>query len=552
MGFLTKLAAVFGKVKAAVMATTATKIVTATVAVAAVTGGTVGMVQADVFTSPEAAVEEALVAMSETEPPAYEEVFGLTALLAAMQESGVEAGVSLDLKDVDASELGLGDITLPSVGFDVKYRGDFANKAHDALVDLKVANTTILSANAYADDKQVQIAVPKLFEAVLGVNYGDSDFLTKLKESYLLEMAEIAPEDLDALVNGPLSGMDMTAILEATKELQEKMLSLQTASFEELEYEKAGKEEIEAYNDETVKCKVYTADIPKEYIEKQIDVMADEMLNYLHAFFDAVGLEEMGLDMSEYDEMFAELDTTLDTELDKFFAPMENIRMTYYIYKDRIVKLKITWTLGEATAEGENTDTAPTEDVTAEAESEAVAQEGLLEIIYPMEGCITDNFEYYMVLPIEGEETQEMHYVFSTTNTEEVYETGYTATLGEGQEVMLKFTYEKLGGDFDVLVSVTDEEVDLDIELTGAIGELEPGKSIGFELDTLKMVAGDVNEELEIGFSMYAKVLDGTIAPLSQETTDVLTMSENDWTNLVMEAVFSVYSMINEFGEMFN
>lgn len=545
MSFLAKLAAVFAKAKAAVMATTATKVITATVVVAAAAGGTVGIVQADVFTSPEAIVEEAVLAMNETEPGAYEEVFGFTELFQAMKEKGMEAAVKMNIEELDGSELGLGDVTIPNVGFDLRYRGDFANKLHDALVDLKLANTSIISANVYVDAKEVQVAVPKLFEAVLSVDYSDSEFLNKLKESYLIEMAGIAPEDIEAIAESPLADMDFAAIMAAATEFQNKIMAMQADSFEELDYKKAGKEDVTSMEGEEITCKVYTADIPKEYIEEKLDLVMAELMIYMRTVMDSFDFESMGIDTAEYEEMFTEMETEMDAAFDELFSNMENIKVTYYLYKKHIVKQQVTWTLGAGETESAEGEAA--EPAEGEADTTETAEVGMLEIIYPVEGSMYDNLEFTMILPIEGEETQKMHYVISTENTEEVYAIEYNATI-EDENVVMAFTYEKVGGDYVALMSAEG----VSIEIEGAIGELELGKSFGVELDSIRVTEGDFSEEVEIGLSVYVKVLDSVIEPLAEETKDVLTMTANDWNGLAMEIMMKIYSMVGEFEALFD
>ena len=73
MGLFGKLGVIFAKIKGAVLASTATKIATAAVAVTVLGGGAAGLVYADVFTSAEHAVEKATEKM-DTES-SYEEIF---------------------------------------------------------------------------------------------------------------------------------------------------------------------------------------------------------------------------------------------------------------------------------------------------------------------------------------------------------------------------------------------------------------------------------------------------------------------------------------------
>ena len=235
------------------MASTATKIATAAVVLAVVAGGTAGLAYADVFTSPQRAVEKAVAEMEEAGMPAYEEIFGLDALTEALEASGTEVGFSMKLEDIPGDELGFTGMTIPNVGVEAVSRVN-PEDVQDVSLEFKVADTTLLSGNAYVDKEKVQVAVPQLFSSIWELNYGKEDFLIQLKNSYLMELSGYSQEEMDAIF-APLEGENLGSYNEQMAENALELLAAAEKMQASILYEKGEKQEIN-HNNETLECKV--------------------------------------------------------------------------------------------------------------------------------------------------------------------------------------------------------------------------------------------------------------------------------------------------------
>ena len=86
------------------------------------------------------------------------------------------------------------------------------------------------------------------------------------------------------------------------------------------------------------------------------------------------------------------------------------------------------------------------------------------------------------------------------------------------------------------------------ISATGAVDQLEKGKSVHVNIDSLETSIMDDSVNVVPSGEYYYQPLEGEISPLEGETMDVLSATEEDWTNVGMEMLFGVMGLGSQMG----
>ena len=493
---------IFSKIKGAIMASTATKVATVAVAVVVLGGGAVGLAYAGVFTSAEDAMERAYQTMQEAEPPVYEEVFGWNALRTAMEEQGCETGTEIMLEELDASSLGLTGMKFPNVGATVVSRTDKDAKTSLDL-GLKMAGTTLLSGSIYADEAQIQATVPRLFSSVLTLNCGSEHFKEDVQNSYLVDLLGIDKEELEKVLEPVPEDFNVVRFLKEHGENIQKLLGVYVTLSQGTEYEKAGKQEI-IIADEPVKCKVYTAMVSDEAVAEAVEVVLPIVNEYMRGFYTGLSPEEAVL-LGTYE--------AFESVYIDYYKNIRELQATIYVYENRIAKQEITFTV-----EDEN---------------------GCLDIWYALSGNPYETMEFSLELPVPEREALAVTCDITTNMLEDVFSTALVMTV-DGVEMSMDMTYETLSGEFEVC----GETEPYSMTLIGVVDELEKGKKIGLELEQIVVKAEDESETLPLDITLYLKVLEESVMPLSGEQKDVLKMTEEDFTALGEEITGNIYEII--------
>lgn len=502
MGVFSKISGIFGKIKGAILASTATKAATAALAVVVIGGGAAGLAYAGVFTSAETAMERAHQAMQETEPPVYEEIFGWNALCAAMKEQGSEFGADVVLEELDASSFGLTGMKFPNVGVELVSRADKDAKMNLDL-GLKMAGTTLLSGKVYADEAQVQAAVPKLFSSVLTLNCGSKSFKEDVLNSYLVNMLGIDKAELEKNWESVPEDFNVVRFLTEYGEALRKLAEVYVTLSEGTEYEKAGKQEITAGN-ETLKCKVYTATVANEAVAGAMDVVLPMLKDFMKGIYVGQSVEDAVL--SGTYEAF-------EGKYLEYYKKIQDVQVSIYVYDDRIAKQEITFSV-----EDEN---------------------GSLDIWYAMTGNPYDNMEFVLNLPVPEREALVVEYAIVTTVMDDVFATVVSMTV-DGVELLMDAAYETLSGEFKFCAGAGAYS----LALNGVVDELEIGKKISVELEQAIVKDGEAAKNIPLDVALYLKVLEENVATLSGEQKDVLQMTEEDFNALGEEITGNVYEMI--------
>lgn len=515
----------FSKIKNAIMASTATKAAAAVVMVAVLGGTVAGLVYGGVFTGAEAAVITAAMNTFNGQTETGEEIFGLRELSAALQEQGAELGVEVTLPELPMEELGLSGMTLPNAGFQLTARVTPQDTVSTTL-DIKVANTTLLTGNAYLDRNQLQVSVPKLSGSVLALNYSDAAIEEQINASYAAKYLGLTKEQTEQIVDHLPKQTEPVS----TEEIQQKLMEIVVEAYRDnladkgiTKFEKAGKEELHD-NNLVQKCKVYTATMDARYFMEFIYEVTLRTKVYCKELCAAQGIEE-----SMAEEWFHPVDTAVHQLK---LGMQDTITWTFYACEDRLVRICGNWTIDWVDEVGSCT------------------RPGALELVLAPEGNPLENMRFYLDTPVHYDDSItsvpqsiELKYQVVTENTEDSYCVKYNAEYNE-EPLDFEFDYEKLAGDF--VLKVADHARSL--TLTGAIGELEKGRKIGLELDAYKYIEGDYTEEQELAVSLSVKTLDKEVTPLTGTQQDVLQMTEADFAALEKEISTNITWML--FGMM--
>ena len=86
------------------------------------------------------------------------------------------------------------------------------------------------------------------------------------------------------------------------------------------------------------------------------------------------------------------------------------------------------------------------------------------------------------------------------------------------------------------------------ISAEGAVDQLEKGKSVHVNIDSLETSIMDDSVNVVLSGEYYYQPLEGEISPLEGETMDVLSATEEDWTNVGMEMLFGVLGLGSQMG----
>ncbi len=513
MGFLTNVGAFFLKVKGAVMATTATKVATVVVAATVVTGGTVGAVKAEVFASPETIVENSIDVLVEPPASAAEEVFGLKELFETLTDKGMDLGFGVTLADIPLGDLGIGNVTLPDAGLYLNYRMDFDEKNGSGTVDFKVADTSLLSAQVYVSNKQLQVALPKLYKGNLLLNYDSEEFLQNVQNSALYDMLD---EETKAALAEAFASMEQSQkeSAEAGKELLKEhgfdFIAKLTALLDGIKAEKAGSGDV-TVNGEDIECKIYTA----TFDAADVEAFLMELLDATEAYVNEIAPAEDGAvtenpvtDLKN-EINFAEIQEELKDVLSE-------VKLTLYRNGKRPIRMELVCRTNNNA-------------------------EAAITAVFAPKGNPFDNMELDVAIVTEGETEFTCKVQHVTENTADAFDEKWSYTQ-DGEELFVLATeYDKNDG--DIVTKLTAEGTDL-FEISGVINNLKVGKEISLELTSIKVYSYEGLVDLGLSAEVYLKPLDGKIALAEGENRDVLTMSAKDWSSFVNEVTKNSYKLI--------
>lgn len=476
----------FTKIKNLIMASTVTKVVAGAVVVV-VLGGT-GLVLANTVAKPENVLGAAVVKTFTKETPAFEKVFGLTEFTEEAEKTGAEMLLDVSVKDIPLDSLGLGSMNLPSVGFSVEVKQNPDGK-EAGMFAVNVADATLASVNMYADEEQVQISAPELFQSVLSFSYAEETLKDKLKTSYFVELLELTEEEIDLLADSISGQTEVVSEEEMGQEMTKIFMECYEKHLGGTAVEKLDKEEV-SVGEEVLKCKVFEIRMDAQNVNAFIKEFTERFVAYCK-------------------EISAQQFTMTEEE----FAPLEEVVADWEPALQDEVVIKCFVTKGRLVDAVVNLTAANNEPCS-------------LEVKFAESGYALDNM--YFVLQTQEEVFFEME--IKTENTKEKYAVAWKMAA-EGQEVELSFDYDKEGGEITAAMSVEE----LTAELAGTIKELKKGVTLDAEVDKFMYSDGTTTVSQGVDASFYMTAKETEIIPLSGNQMDLLSMTEDDFTALTEE-----------------
>lgn len=516
MGFFSGVGAVLLKIKGAVMATTTTKVATVAVAATVVVAGTVGAVQTEVFASPEKKVENALESLTENEESAWSALLGLRELFEAISKEGAEVGFDVKLEDVPLDELGLSGISLPNIGVGVTYRFDVKKEQTELAVGAKVAETTLLSANIYADKEKAMLSVPQLFTGYIGANYAESGFMEQLKNS---ELATMLGEEFTAVLEAFPESMEKSEHSEENVKMAVEYLAALKKSKDELFASMEASKDGEAavlVNGEEVLCKVYKATFGPAEVEAYIHALIDETLAVYNEYMEE-NAESMGAAVTE--ELNMQMDQILlrvETFQEDLKGQITETTLHIYMKGKRLVMADVNFVLKEGTLN--------------------------LNVLFGTEGNRYDNMHLTIDAIVAGETENLLELIHVTEDTQGTFSSEWTLIAQEDEVFGMAFSYEKTEGDFLFSVLLPTEE--FMFNLNGVLTIPNKGRELAFELN--KISFSEYGEEVSLGVKteVYLKVFEGEISEPEEMKWDVVTMGTTEWNDITSEVTSNIYRLM--------
>lgn len=502
------------------------KIVAIIASIAVAAGGvTVALVKADVFTSPEAIVERSFDAiMADEVESTYESVFGWSELFQRMGTEGADVGLSFTAKEIPGELLGMYGMSIPKVGIGLQAKNDVKNKKQSGTVSLELADTKLASIQVYADEKEMQLAVPQLFTPVLSLNFGTENFEKKIGESYLSSLLGFTETEWkmigSALKEAQKGNKD---IEEDAAQLGEELEELKKDLYRKMSVKKNGKSEVAGADN--AKCKNYVITLSEDTVEDFLDDGSRILMSYLEKLWNQAGMETVMEQISAYegglipkDGSYWESIKKLQKDgLSELKRELEDVKISVDVKGKRVVRILV--------------------DVNPDKRDHVT-----VDVVFALEGRYMDNFE----LTVNAEK-EKILTVSRSTKLESDEITSALKINADGEKIVIKSSYSKKSGDFKLSAEIDGVKS----SISGTVTELKKGKALAAEINSVTVSGGLYKEAIDLELSFYLKVFDGKIEPISEDTKDVLSMSESNWSSLIMEAYGKIIGLVGGFGGLF-
>lgn len=483
----------------------------------------------------------------ETKTP-IEEIFGFEDIIKYSQVENSEGSMSLKLENCYLPEVN----TYAGSGIDMTAKSDVKNKKYLINYGIQYQNLELAQVNLYMDKTHIMASVPELSKKVFSLNYGE-DLAGQIEASpYIGKLASENGMDLTAVadyMNYMMSfygedsqglPFDLVALWDRYKTGSQAIEDLKTA----MTVEKIKKA---AYivDGNSQDCQGYQATITKdaainflrttsefflqdETLKKDVAEYLTQVINYSEGL---TGESIYGIDSAEgaQTEVWREAEKGMDqflTALDKY---MGDLNITVYVDKK-----------GRMSAMDANTTLTNDTDEVIDVKLEMKLEGG---------SYLQQNANYHLTLTNNGsgelmsadlmktgsydQKTLTSGIQFTVKTVDDTINFGYAGTYqSEDKSYQMDFTF--------------DNEIDNGtVNIAGVVTELEKGKAVYAEADSIKVVYNDT-ELVELSGSYGFKPLEGEVAALEGDVMDILAASEKDWETVQMEIMMSAFSLMGQ------
>ena len=350
-----------------------------------------------------------------------------------------------------------------------------------------------LAANVYADDNDIVVELPEMLDYLLTINRATmNDDIQNLVEIGMLDQ-----ETVDELV-ALNEGTDEDAINEeAYEKLQKEILDTLKDFYDTCEMKKGDSKEL-TVDGKDVKCKAYVLVITSEdtvaFLENLKTVYQDneECLESISALYQS----------SNIDSVYSELDSfyeNLDEKVEELKEKEETLEVEFYLYDGKVAQIY------------------------AEDEEDGYIEWNIEGGNFPLENTsitFEDDYGDKVVVKRTG------------SFKDDKYQTKYEVVNEYDESVAVEIKYKKNKGDFSLEALEDDSSI---FVLEGNI-EKSDDNTVDMDIDTFEVYG----ESVLSGKISVANTCGEIIRPEGEEK-EMLLLSEDEWTQVLMDIMESFY-----------
>lgn len=487
-----------------------------------------------------------------------EELFGLKGFADTMRTADSQGGLTLKMDS--CSDPSVNAFAGSGMRFEIK--DDKTNGKSLFNMGVIYNGMDLANLDAYYGDDTLMMAIPELSARVFTVDLGEG-LADRIKNSPtagpFLEQSGVDVEGLagyfteliDEAEQAQAEGkepFDFEALINRYKEGCKAQENFKAA----LTVEKAGKGTYTMDGAE-VSCKGYDVTISKdsmiEFLRTSSDFfLQDETLkaDFLHQLETTVKMSElMGGAMTDAGNMSAEemqqqtydeVKDAVDQMITYLDETLTDVNMTVYVDK----KGNLAAVEGSTKLNVEDPDTA---------------EEGYVAVTFDCQlqggAYLTQNASANIKLE-DATDTVTLGMVKQGTYDGKVLTSDISldlAVIDDTYNFMYTSTYDSQDGSYSLSGEVGGNGSQfVKLTATGAVDQLEKGKSIHVNIDSLETAVMDNSVNVVLSGEYYYQPLEGEVTPLEGEPMDVLAATEDDWSSVMMEMVFSAMGLAEQLG----
>lgn len=526
----------------------------------------------------------------------FEEIFGLSDMLAASNTANTEGSLTLAMDSCSVEEAN----AYAGLGMRLAGRSDVENFKSDANIALVYNGMDLANINFYYGDDTLMLSMPELTGKVITVDLGEG-LAERLKASPTLGPAlEESGIDVDGLasyvteyfdwaqtaVEEGNTPFDVAALLDRYQEGCAAYDNFKAA----LTVEKAEKGTYTVDGAE-VSCQGYSVTVSKDamidFLRTSSDFfLQDETLkeDYLQQLEMSVRMSELmgaaaGLDGQTAAEMqqqtYDELEDSVAQMIDYLDQALNDVQMVVYVDGDgRLAAFEGTTSLstagldemaGELTAEGEALmeeagaetqaagDTSEESQEASEEAAESSGEQADIQFAFQLMGgaYTTQNMTGNISITSAGETvafdlTKQGVYDESQLTCDVSVDVTAAGTTGT---FTYTGTYSLADGAYHAALDVgADGSQMFAFSVNGIVDQLEKGSSIHMDIDAMEFSVMDNMGSVTLSGDYSYGPLEGEITPPEGETMDALAATEEDWSTVLMEIMFGAIGLTGQIG----
>lgn len=511
-------------------------IVAVVLVIALLIGG--GLIAFGMLGSPESKITKGFANMAEEmesyQNPVMEKV-QMDDILQKMNENGSYIDTSMNITQAEL---------MASLGIDLTANVNKKDKLVNMEMGMSVMNIAIATLQMSADEDNMYLAVPELFEDTLV--FPVEDFAQKFNDSQLAYYANTQlPEDYELDIFPDEEAVEETEVDEEYwKEFfGEKIAEDQAAIAESLQVEKYDETKELTINGKDVKCKGYLVTAGQDAINQFFTDLVDELVNGKFGEEVVKGVWKELVASGYTEQELADYGYTEESLRDEWELMMEDVSfevqddfemIVYMDSKNRIVSIELNEVEmliadQELNVQGE-VNFLGAERTLDEIEGEMIVGDGMTDITFALQRS-------------------------AEVSKEEMNDSWTVEIIGDADEedyIKMQFTnnwnVEDMEYYIDAYVQSDVDMSEIELEVAGSIPEYEAGSSctfeiedatIYFDLEPVIMVSGyftmgELQEEIE----------------MPSDAWDILSADDSELESFFMEIYENMTSLMEDFGGM--